>query len=122
MRSSGASPIRSETRALQTLSPELLIAGHVGGTKADMTEAGNPGVAACAVALAGMRGPIDQFNAVTAGILEGNKALDVACCGLAFVPFLNGMANSLQFGCRRLQVLPVANLERDRLIAGLPSK
>src|SRR5712671_1003417 len=31
------------------MSPELLIAGHVGRTKADMTKAGNPGVAAAAV-------------------------------------------------------------------------
>ena len=68
------------------MGPELLIAGHVGGTKADMTKASNPGIAAAAVALAGMAGPIDELNAVTAGILECDETFDVACCGLALLP------------------------------------
>src|SRR5580700_10861080 len=94
------------------LSPELLVARHIGGTKADMTKAGDPCIAASTVALSGMCGSMDEFNAVAAGIPEGNKAFDAACCGLAFGTTPDGMAKPLQLGCSRIQVVLVANLER----------
>src|SRR5258708_37755652 len=61
---------------IASLSPELLVAGHAGRTKAHMTKSGNPGVAASSVAPAGMRRPIHPLNAVTAAIHEASKAVD----------------------------------------------
>src|ERR1700752_1486728 len=102
------------------LTPELIIAVHVGGAKADMTKACNPGISASTVAFSGMRGPIDEFNSVTAGIPECNKALDAAGCGLVFGTTPDGMAKPLQLGRSRIKVVLAAYLKRDRLLGRVP--
>src|ERR1700752_1714358 len=90
--------------ALADLSPELLIAVHVGGAKAAMTKACNPCISASTVAFSGMRGPIDEFNSVTAGIPECNKARDAAGCVRVFGTTPDGMAKPLQPGRSPLKV------------------
>jgi hypothetical protein len=49
-----------------------------------MAESGDAGVAAAVVALSRTLRPVDEFNAVTAGVLEGNEAFDVTRRRLAF--------------------------------------
>src|SRR5579859_4216912 len=84
-----------------------------------MAESGDAGVAVTVVTLSGTLGPVDEFNAVTTGVLEGNKALDVACCGLAFGAAADGISEPLQFGRSHVQVIPVPDFKSDRLIGGI---
>jgi hypothetical protein len=84
-----------------------------------MTESGDAGVAAAVVAFAGMRGPIDEFNAVPAWVLESNEASDVPRRGLALGAAPDSMPKPLQLGCRRIAVILAADLKSDRLIGGV---
>src|SRR5450631_857561 len=84
-----------------------------------MAEAGDAGVAATVVALSGTLGPVDELNAVTAGILEGNEAFDVTRRRLAFGAAADGISKPLQLGRSHVQVIAVPDLKSNRLIGGI---
>src|SRR5450631_1294356 len=84
-----------------------------------MAKSSDAGVAAAVIPLSGMLRPVDEFNAVTAWVLEGNEAFDVTRRRLAFGAATDGMPEPLQLGRCHVQIILVADLKSDGLIGGI---
>src|SRR5712692_10912310 len=98
---------------VEHLGPERLIALRVGGIQADMTELGNPGVAAGEIAPARMVRPDYEVDAVAARIIEVDECPDAPVGAFLVAAAMHFKPTLAQITGRRRERHVRAQLEAD---------
>jgi len=118
MRSNGASPIQSLTRALHTVVQNCSSVRGAIVCQADMRESGNAGSLCEERAASTMGRPCDQLDYIAARVLESHEGIDVRCSHRCALPARTRCPGIVEFCTSGIQFRSLANCERGTLIAG----